>query len=178
MKIRAILPVGALLGLLAAGCSPDGPARTTGRPDAAWDAELAYRQVRDADVTPTDPKKIYPLGKRESAEAALRRSEKQKLVSLNFQRTPAHEVISRMGALLGCKMSITPAASLYMHEGDVRVTARADRVPMNLAFATLRGHLESKGLVIEENRTGSPLEPRHFTVDRTRVREASVPAAR
>jgi hypothetical protein len=178
MKIRAILPVGALLGLLAAGCSPEGPARATGRPDAAWDAELAYRQARDPDVTPNDPEKIYPLGKRESAEAALRRSEKQKLVSLNFQRTPAHQVISRMGTLFGCKISITPAASLYMHEGDVRVTARADRIPRNLAFETLRGHLEAKGLVVEENRATSPFKPRHFTVDRSRVREASVPASR
>ncbi|MHC4917155.1 MAG: hypothetical protein ACYTGB_16875 [Planctomycetota bacterium] len=178
MKIRTFLPVVALFGLLAAGCSPEATTARTGRPDAAWDAELAYRRLRDPDVTPTDPEKIHPLGKRESAKAALRRSEKQKLVNLSFQRTPAHEVVSRMATLFKCKISITPAASLYMHEEDLRITARADRVPANLAFETLRGHLESKGLVMEESRSTSLLTPQQFIVDRSRIREASVPAAR
>ena len=80
--------------------------------------------------------------------------------------------------ILGNEQAITPAASLYMHEEDLRITARADRVPANLAFETLRGHLESKGLVVEENSSTSLLVPQEFTVDRNRIREASVPAAR
>jgi hypothetical protein len=159
-----------MLVALTAGCRGKSTdvgfqARGLGRPDAAWGMEKAYRGYPAPAMTARGLRARDPL-------------ESQGLTDLNFHEAPAHEVIAFMMTKFRCKVTLTQPASSYIHGKDVRITARASRIPSNLAFEVLRGHLEAKGLVIQEAPTARTLGKPHFLIDRSTVREASIPAAR
>lgn len=171
MKLKSLLPLGAVLLLLAAGCYPSKSdvgfqARGTGRADTAWKAEADYGKL--AAPTWRDTVRSRPR----STLAG------QKLINLDFHDTPVHQVLARMSSRLGCRLTLTRAASNYIHRKDLRITARVGRVSSDLAFEVIRAQLEAKGLTLEEAPNASTLGKPHFLLDRSVMREATVAAGR
>jgi hypothetical protein len=168
MTRETLVPLGALLALLASGCGGEGTAvgfqaRSVGRPDAAWSLEERHRGLARHE---------WP----DRPAAAPR--EDDGLMDLSYHRTPVHAVVAAIPSLFWCRVSVTTAANTYMHSKELTVTARATDVPKNLAFEVLRAELEAAGLVIQEFPGASPIGPPHFLIDRAAVREATVPAVR
>jgi hypothetical protein len=168
MQLKSLLPI-AMLIVLAAGChhetaSTSFHSRDVGRPDAAWGMEKSFRGF------PAPVMASRGLVARDPLEA-------QRPANLNFHRAPAHQVIAAMTARFNCRITLTQKASNYIHTRDVRITARAAAIPANLAFEVLRGQLETAGLVVQEAPNSAILGRAHFLVDRSRLREATVPSS-
>ncbi len=171
MKLKSLLPLGAALILLSAGCYADKSdvgfqARGTGRADTAWEAEDDYRKLAAPtwrDTARSRPRSTLP---------------EQGFINLDFHKTPVHHVLARMSSRLGCRLTLTQQARNYIHKQDLRITARVGRVPAGLAFEVIRAQLEAKGLTLEEAPKASTLGKPHFLVDRSAEREAVVAAGR
>ncbi len=168
MKLKSLFPV-AMLIVLATGCHHEEASlgfhsRDVGRPDAAWGMEKTFRGFPAPAMASRGLVASDPL-------------EAQRPADLNFHRTPAHQVIAAMTARFNCRITLTQQASSYIHTKDVRITARAGSVPTNLAFEVLRAQMEAAGLVVQEASNSTLLGRPHFLVDRSDLREATVPSS-
>jgi hypothetical protein len=167
MRIGALLFPAVPALLLVAGCGrvDSGLAFhscSVGRPDAAWSAEESFRGIPEPGMSAGAISAGDPL-------------ERQNPVDLDYRNTPVHRVLSDMATIFRCRVTLTHRASHHIHARDLRITARASRIPENLAFEVLRGQLEAVGLLVQEASNARVLGRPHLVVDRSRVREATVP---
>ncbi len=99
-------------------------------------------------------------------EAELRKLDH---TDLDFENAPVRDVVKAMQEKFRCRIEMTRLAAEYVSESDVKVTARVEAIPADLAFAVMRAELELKGLVLVSR--GNALGRPAFTLERSRARE-------